>query len=545
MVVGLASVAGPLLRAAAVESGLTRGGPPSRPFRRRLVLNTVVTGASNAWAIVVTLVGLPLVLHGLGATWFGRWVLLQTLSATTGWLGALDAGMATASTRAVAARLSAGDRSATGGAAGTALVVFAVLGVMGAVLVAAVGPWLLPALAKAGGSSRGPVVAAVELLALQVLCELVLQGVQSTLEGLQRLDLSRGTDMFRRAMFVAGTAAAALVTHRLVGVEIGGLAATAVGTAAAVGVLARAGRGLRPRWSTAECRTMARYAAVVAVLRPISTLYALMDRVICGVVLGPAAVAVVEVATQIQAGVDAVLSASSAALVAGSAWLEARTDTDRLVLALRRGTRYSVLATWPLALGVIVLARPGVELWVGHRFLGAATPASVAAGAIAVAALAGAAANVLTGTGEGAVIVRISTVGVLVDLAVSVVLVHPLGVAGVFVGTLVSYLVTTPWLIGAACRRLGIHAAELVREAVVPVLPPLVALAVVLAAVTVAGTGPGVRVGVGAGVGLVVLVVAAWRWSVPSGELGDLVAAIRPDRGSGPTPDPGAGGRPA
>lgn len=521
------------------------GGPSSRPFRRRLVLNTAVTGASNLWAIAVTLVGLPLVLHGLGPTWFGRWVLLQTLSATSGWLGALDAGMATASTRAVATRLSTGDRPATGGAVGTTLGVFAGLGILGAVLVAAVGPWLLPALAKAGGSARGPVVTAVELLALQVLCELVLQGVQSSLEGLQRLDLSRGTDMFRRAVFVAGTAAAALVTHRLVAVEVGALAATVVGTFGAVGVLAWIGRGLRPRWSTAECRAMARYAAVVAVLRPISTLYALMDRVICGVVLGPAAVAVVEVATQIQAGVDAVLSASSAALMAGSAWLEARTDTDRLVLGLRRGTRYSVLTTWPLALGVAVLARPGVELWVGHRLMAAATPAAVAAGAIAVAALGGAAANILTGTGQGSVIVRVSTVGVLIDFAVSVALVHPLGVTGVFVGTLVSYLVTTPWLLGASCRRLGITVPSLVREAVVPALPPLLVLGVVLGAVTAAGGPPAVRVGVGAGLGLVALVGAAWRWSVPAGELGELVAVVRSGRRRGGRPDPGDDAGPA
>src|SRR5437588_12344192 len=75
-----------------------------RPFRRRVLLNTVSTGAANLWAIVVALATLPLLLHGLGAQAFGTWVLLQTFSAITGWFSLVALGVGPATARAAAER---------------------------------------------------------------------------------------------------------------------------------------------------------------------------------------------------------------------------------------------------------------------------------------------------------------------------------------------------------------------------------------------------------------------------------------------------------
>src|SRR3954467_10992070 len=83
--------------------------PPTRPFRRRVLLNTASTGVANIWAMVVALATLPLLLHGLGAQAFGLWVLLQTFSAVTGWLSLVDLGVGTATARAVAERAALDD----------------------------------------------------------------------------------------------------------------------------------------------------------------------------------------------------------------------------------------------------------------------------------------------------------------------------------------------------------------------------------------------------------------------------------------------------
>src|SRR5687767_10023108 len=96
-----------------------------RPYRRSVLRGTMATGVANLWAIVLGLVTLPIMPAGLGVQAFGLWVLIQTFSATTGWLSLGDLGLTTAGTRAVAAAQAVDDRHATARFAGTALALFA------------------------------------------------------------------------------------------------------------------------------------------------------------------------------------------------------------------------------------------------------------------------------------------------------------------------------------------------------------------------------------------------------------------------------------
>jgi O-antigen/teichoic acid export membrane protein len=73
----------------------------------------------------------------------------------------------------------------------------------------------------------------------------------------------------------------------------------------------------------------------VAVLRPLGVLHRTIDRVVVGSVLGPSAVALVEIATQMMNGADAILSAMSYAVLPSAAWLRARGDRATLEVAQR------------------------------------------------------------------------------------------------------------------------------------------------------------------------------------------------------------------
>ena len=93
-------------------------------------------------------------------------------------------------------------------------------------------------------------------------------------------------------------------------------------------------------------------------------LHRTMDRTIVGIILGPSAVALVEVATQIQNGVSAAMSASSFSVISSSAFVRGSGDQHRLRELLVRATRYTCLATLPLSALVALLAvqtRPGQD----------------------------------------------------------------------------------------------------------------------------------------------------------------------------------------
>src|ERR1019366_9925923 len=79
-----------------------------------------------------------------------------------------------------------------------------------------------------------------------------------------------------------------------------------------------------PSW--AALRTVFGFGWVVGGSRIFSVVHHNMDRLIVGVILGPALVSLVEIAAQVQNGVDAVLSAAEAPVVPAAAWLAPRSS---------------------------------------------------------------------------------------------------------------------------------------------------------------------------------------------------------------------------
>lgn len=501
--------------------------PEHRPFRRRLLINTLASGVSNAWAIVLALVTLPLVLHGLGTRTFGIWVILQTFSASTGWLAILDGGLGTSATRQIARHSSVEATVDTGAAIGTSLVAFAGLAVVGAGIAIAVGAPVVNALGRVPSAQRGTVEMAVLLLGGQVVAELAFQWAISCLEGLQRADLSRASDMVRRGLFAGTTSWAALATHSLVRVELAALVSSVVGALVGIVLLQRHARGVRPHWSRSEFRPLVHYGGIIALLRPISAMYRLMDRIIVAAALGPSAVTLVEIATQLQNGASAVLAAASYAVMPGAAWLHGRSGRTELKRLLLDGTRYVLLVSLPVAVGVIVLAGPGIDLWVGHRYHAAASATQIAVAALAVGAIAQVGSLILTGTGRAVVILRASAIGVVVNLGLSIALVFPLGIDGVFWATLISFLITTPWIVVSVCRDSDVAPAEFLRTSVLPTAVPLAAEGVACAAVVLLGLRPLGTVILGGACGAVAYSLTALKFSFAPGEIKDLRRGLK------------------
>jgi O-antigen/teichoic acid export membrane protein len=494
----------------------------SRPFLRRIILNTAMTAVSNGWTIVATVISLPFVLHGLGPRVYAWWVLLQIMSASTGVLAILDAGFATAVTRTVATRASVERERLLGRVVGTSLTLFSGLAIAGAAGVALVAAPVIRRLGRVPPSAGHDLRVAVNLLILQVFAELALQGCESCLEGLQRVDLSRSVDMIRRAIIAGGTAWAATATHRLAPTEAAVAGATGFALVLCALALWWESRGNRLGWSTSELRGMLSYAKSIVLLRPISALYQLMDRVIVAAVLGPSAVPLVDIADQVESGVSVVLSSVSYSLLPGAAWLQARGDRERLRTALEDGTRFTLLVTWCLALGIGMLADPGIRVWLGGRFASVAGPVRVAMGAMALSAIAQVAGNILFGIGKAGLILRASVVGVAVDLAVSVALVHPLGISGVFWGTVCGSLVTVPWIFGSTARLVDRPAARLFVESAVPTLMALLLEVVGISAALITFDRPLERLLVGAALGGAGAAFGIARWGCRPGELRNL-----------------------
>jgi O-antigen/teichoic acid export membrane protein len=387
---------------------------------------------------------------------------------------------------------------------------------------------VLPAIFRTPKHLIGPLKTALELYAIQVMLDLVTEGCEACLEGLQRVDLSRAIDTVRRTIVAALASGAALSGAGLRGVAVASLGGSLVGfMAGALVLLPRIPRRVGARLSPSQARTLLAYGKKVALLRPFGILQRAMDRLVVGALLGPTAVALVEVATQLQSGADAILSASSYAVVPGASWLAARDDRSALRSLVERGTRYSVLLTTPLVIATAVLAGPIVRVWVGGRYHDAIGLVPLAVLSVALAAPLAVGSNCLLGVGRATTILRAASIATILNLVCTIVLVHLIGIVGAFEATLIGCVVLAALLGPAVLAEVGLSPRGFLRSAVAPAVAPAVALCVTLYALLASHQSALATLIEGIVVGGAVYAVAAVRWGFDHEERAQLASITR------------------
>lgn len=492
------------------------------PFRRRLARGTAAAVFTNGWAMALTFASVPLMLGGLGRQTFGIWILVQTFSATNGWLSVPALGLGVSATRAVAAAFGANDEQVVGRALGATTAAFIAVGVLMGIPIALFGGEALQAAFDLDGGATLDRVA--RAFGMQVAAEFAFLAGVACLEGLQRVGSARLLDAGRRTVFVATTVVVARQTADLDDVAVAAATASVLAAVVALGAVLLVG-GVRPvRPAGSEVTGLVQYALTSGALTATGVLHRTMDRVIAGVVLGPAAVSLVEVAAQVQAGCTALLSATTYPVISAAPWLRARDDRSALVDLVERAGRYGVLTTLPLVVGAFVLAGPFVRTWVDQPEAIGLTQVAVLYVAIVSPLQAGS--NALQGLGLAKSVLRASFVSVAVNLAVSVVLVQTVGLVGVFIGTIAGALVLVPLLGRSIVEHAGLPGFGAIALPVIASIPPSLALgavSVIVLALPLADVPTLVIAGAG---GVLAAGLSAFRWSFPADERQQLRRAL-------------------
>ena len=452
------------------------------PSASRLAGNTAVSIVTNGWAIVISLVMLPVLLRGLGPEAFGAWALLQAFSAITGWTSMLDLGLSVGTTRWVGSQLGAGRKAAAGDGAMTSLMLFGLLGVIILVGTAFCVAVMLPLGGRTWTIAGSSVLLTGALVGAQAAVDLASRGPIAVLDGLQRLDLSRGADSIRRTVFLVSSGLSAMATSSLLATLLAGLTASIASAPIALVLVLR-------RLKTNECRLRRSTAALLiaearslSLLRPLGVVNRTMDRVIITAVSGLPAAGALEVAGSLQAGANALVAASTDTVTSAAAHASAEpsnSGTRELTLTM---TRLSIAVSAPLI--ILLMSVPDVLLSV---WLGADVPkyadefTSLSSLALLISLLTTALSNALVGTGNSRSVVLTAVLATVLNLALSIAFALFVGALGVLVGTIVSSLVTMPLLLTAGSRNLGLHAKELARQGWFPGLMPSAVMAIALA----------------------------------------------------------------
>lgn len=457
--------------------------------RVRLMRDGVFNNSSLFISGLIGIVLVPIMLKGLGAESYGLWIAALSV---VGVAGLFDFGLGLSVTREVAASLGNETRNETTAfvkAAGTA---YLVVGVTGAVLIAALGIPLSGALRLS--ATTGKVAPTVFTLAgVAFLADRLLAFTMSVLRGLRRFDaanlLTSLAALFRAFGIVAliklGTGLLTVMTWQVVAAVAAALAGQAV-----VGRLNADFRFNVGRLDWKLVRSHLPFGLASQLTSMMEVMIWDMVPVVVGLVLGPRWIAPFYIAQKFPTAVAPIIWSAAEALFPAVSQHRKDKGTAPTREILEVGTRWIVVLALPLCLGLWTLAPKLLEAWIGNVQPGSALILRLITLAVFMEGIAAGPIQVLWGRGQMRTLLIVPSCVLVTSLGLTLVLLPRLGIVGAAWGLLLPTFAATVAYFNIASRTCGVRVLDLLKSAFDGLLfPALALLALVISIKSLSGPG--------------------------------------------------------
>jgi O-antigen/teichoic acid export membrane protein len=452
------------------------GGLPAR-FGKNVFMNYAAQGLTALAAVVLT----PILLHHLGKSTYGLWVVA---SGAVAYLELFELGFGGATTKLISEDASVRPALALR-TLNTTFFVLVPLGIIA--MVVGVGlSFALPHLVHVPTGQRDGVIVVVVLLALGLAASIPGDTFGGALVGHQRYDLLAASNA---SMTVAIAAVSIAVVVAGGGIVMLAAATTAISILfhlVRLSMVSRIMPGTRisPHLVDKQQRRNAIHLSGWFLLQALlAAVYATGDVMIVGIVLGLRDAAIYAVGSKLASAAINGLDAMAQVFFPHASSAARNRAPEALQEIAIDGTRVTLAAGLMASLVFIVLASPVISAWVGPGYRTSAQVLVVLAIATALASPVRALGNILIGSGKLPTICAIRSAEVTVNLALSITLALVMGPVGVAVGTLGGILlVRLPGYMVAGCRATGLRVSTVLRQSVIPNVIPAVGCTAVLLA---------------------------------------------------------------
>jgi O-antigen/teichoic acid export membrane protein len=281
------------------------------------------------------------------------------------------------------------------------------------------------------------------LMAIQVLFELPSLCFDGILGGVQRYDILAAMDVGKSAL-LAGLFAAALLNGK--SVIFLSVITLIVTLAYSLGLILFANREL-PEWRLVSGFDRKQVFDVIDmtkdlfILRLNGIIYNNMDKMIIAAVLTTSAITEYDIGNRIHSMALMFLGLAGTVVIPATSAAQARSEHDQIRMLFLKGTKYTLAMTLPVICALFVLAASMIRFWISPQYVGAALYARLFLAYLLFWVMTGVGWNMLIGVRETKPIVRIQIVSVAINLALSILLVHFIGIKGVIIATIIGNLV--------------------------------------------------------------------------------------------------------
>lgn len=487
--------------------------PHANASARQFVRNAVSSYANLIVGVVMSLVLTRVLLHHLGTSTYGLWIVLLSI---VSYLALLDVGVSTAVVQRVATMTAEGDHAGLANVIRTSSVFFSVSGATAVVITMVLAPFMAR-IVHLGDISTQVAGVTLVLLGAMIAVKFVAAVPSAVLFGVGRSD--RQSQIALAGMIVTQVAqlVVVLVGGGLIWLGIVTLAGTSV-TLAMNSFLVRRLTGISVATGHFDRRIMVdllRFGGRNTVIAISGMVSFSLDALIIGVILPVAQVAPYDIALSTANLTRNLTVYGSDLLLPTYAHLDSVNDPHRQARLFSRTVMATLAISLPILVALSAFGDPILHLWLGD-----VPPKTysimIALGFVTALELPGHQCFVfLTGIGRNQMMMRMAVLGATVNLAGSIVATFQLGPIGPAIGSIPAVLVIDFTILPIiVCRYLEVPWRRYARDALLPVLP-----AVAVAGVLAVGIlwlfpaphgAPVFRAGVRGVVCAIVVVLGAW-----------------------------------
>ncbi len=412
----------------------------------QIIQNVLVNWAAYAVTIVIGFFMSPFLVHRLGDPVYGVWTLLGSL---TGYLGLLDFGITPSTVKKVAEYRAQDDQNAINRVVTGGVAVFLLIGAVSFLLSIIISFYfndLFP-----NPLSRETAAALVLLTGLNLAVTFPASVFIGVMRGFQRYDIDAGVStlaLIARSILI--------VLLLLNGYGIIALAiATFVFDIARLGYLMKRVFEINPELRVArqffdkeEMRRLFAYSSHFFLIAVGNRINFLTDSIVIGIFLSVAAVTPYSIALRLVTYLRELVIEMTGVLMPAITHLHITQATAGVRELHIRATKYAALLSLPVGALFLILGDSFIALWMGQRFVTEERAHELLYAltiGIVVHLIGTPTGSVLTGMGRHDIVARFSILQALTNLIVTLILVKPLGLMGVALGTTISMCCFFVW----------------------------------------------------------------------------------------------------
>jgi O-antigen/teichoic acid export membrane protein len=433
--------------------------------KREIIQNVGASWFSLGVTVLVGIFLSPFILHHLGDTAFGIWVLIFSL---TGYYGLFDLGIRSSVIRYVSTYTATNDYAALSRLINTALATYTAIGAL-VMALTAVASMFVDSFFRIPANFLIPARWLFLMVGASVAIGFPTGVFGGILEGMQRfywVNLTNlGSTLLRAALIVY----ALKHGHGLLAVAFITVTLPILGSVVRAMIVFRI-LPIHFGWKYVDrgaFREIANYSAVTFILIIAYKLRFKTDEIVIGTFLSVTAITYFSIGDRLLDYADEVVSSLAQIFVPMSGQSDARGDMGQLRSILVAGNRACAMVIFPVTAVLTILGKSVIEAWVGPRYVAASYPVLLVLVFPMTFLLAqGASPRILYGMARHKPLAWVSLMESVANLILSIVLIRRFGIVGDAAGTAIPLTCTTLYFMPRhLCRLLKVPIRVFLREA--------------------------------------------------------------------------------